>query len=346
MRSKVTIKDVAAHCGYSFKTVARVVNGEATVDPVIRERVKDAIKVMGYKTNVVARSLRSSTSYLIGLVYEHPMADVQKGVLDACQEQGYGLQILPVDHKSPSLEIDLVKAVELGKLAGIVLTPPVSEDTDLMAALRQHGVPFCTLVSGQVPLFPNEPCVYVNDHRAALDVTEHLISLGHREIAFIWGDSEHGSSKARYAGYAHALRKHSIAVRKKWVANGVYTFESGLRCATQLLADPKRRPTAIVGCNDEIAAGALIAARMQGLAVPQDISIAGFEDSRFSREAWPPITTARQPTEEIARKAAELLIGSIKVGKISGASSGGALAAGFTPELVVRPSTGIAFAAA
>lgn len=335
----VTIKDVAAHCGYSFKTVARVVNGVPSVDPAIRDRVKAAIDKLGYEPNVVARTLRGSASFTIGLVYEQPMADVQKGVLSACRRLGYGLQIIPVEHAAPKLGLQIVEAVARGKLAGVVLTPPISESKPVIAFLRQKKVPFAVIVSGNSRPMAGEPCVHVDDHAAAFEITNHLIELGHKAIGFIWGNPDHGSSQARYAGYVAALEAGGLKLQKSLAVAGEYTFESGVRCATELLARKADRPTAIVASNDEIAAGALIATRMLGFDVPGDVSIAGFEDSRFSREAWPPITTARQATENIAESATELLIHKMRSDAAGITQASETFERGFVPRLVVRAST-------
>jgi LacI family transcriptional regulator len=334
MTRKVTIKDVARHCGFSFKTVARVVADVPTVNPEIREKVRAAIAELGYETNVVARNLRARASYTLGLVYDQAMADVQKGVLVACRAAGYGLQIVPVDRAAASVGDEIVSAAVRGRLAGLVLTPPLSESAEILALLKRHAIRYGIIVAGSEAAAGEAACVYVDDRRAAFDITGHLIDLGHRRIGFIWGDADHGSSQARYAGYRDALSSRQVGLDKELVAFGDYTFESGIRYGTRLLQQTPR-PSALVGCNDEIAAGALIAARMLGLDVPRDVSIAGFEDSRFSRQAWPPITTARQPTERIAETATRLLIA-----LLSGKDAAAVVPQGFIPELLVRASTG------
>jgi LacI family transcriptional regulator len=180
-------------------------------------------------------------------------------------------------------------------------------------------------------------CVYVDDRDAAYDITEHLIQLGHTRIGFLWGGKSHGSSWERYKGYEDALREYGIELDPALVVEGDYSFDDGFRGARRLLALPDR-PTAIFGSNDEIAAGVLAAAKSSGMHVPHDLSIAGFEDSPFSRQSWPPLTTAKQATEEIARHAARLLIGALH----TDAYDEHPLHVhnqGFVPQLVVRGST-------
>jgi LacI family transcriptional regulator len=176
------------------------------------------------------------------------------------------------------------------------------------------------------------PCVYVDDHDAAYAITEHLIQLGHTRIGFLWGEPHHRSSPERYQGYADALKDYGIAINRKLILPGRYAFDDGFRGARKLLA-LKEPPTAIFGCNDEIAAGVLAAARSAGLDVPWDLSIAGFEDSPFSKQAWPALTTARQSTSEIGRHAALRLMSGLQNQNAEPPNEG------FMPELVVRGST-------
>jgi LacI family transcriptional regulator len=180
------------------------------------------------------------------------------------------------------------------------------------------------------------PCVYVDDRDAAYAITEHLIQLGHQRIGFLWGGREHRSSQERYQGYEDALKDYGIALDRKLILAGDYTFDDGFRGARKLLA-LKDRPTAIFGSNDEIAAGVLAAAHSDGINVPYELSIAGFEDSPFSKQSWPALTTARQATEQIARHAAQRLIGDLQRAANGEPPHEGN--EGFSPELVVRGST-------
>ena len=160
------------------------------------------------------------------------------------------------------------------------------------------------------------------------------LELGHSQIAFLCGDEEHSSSGERLAGFKAALTKRGIDTNPKFVVPGSYSFESGVKGATQLLALPNK-PTAIFACNDEIAAGALFSARLQHIEIPQQLSIVGFENSPFSRQTWPPLTTAHQPNSTIAQSAAELLFKHTRPGSHSNTEDQPV----FIPELLVREST-------
>jgi len=332
-----TIKDVAERAGVSLKTVSRVVNREASVHERTRDKVQRAIDELGYRPDPSARSLRSTHAFVLGLVYDNPnshyVIDMQSGALSACRERGFGLQIHPCDSRSPRLADELIQLVQRSRLAGLVLAPPMSESAELLKVLAAAKIGFVRIISAREDPRDGWPCVYVDDRDAAQALTEHLIQLGHQRIGFLWGDAEHRSSPERCQGYAQALEDYGIGVDKKLVLAGEYSFDSGFRRARKLLAlkDP---PTAVIGCNDEIAAGVLAAARSGGMEVPWQLSIAGFEDSPFSRQSWPALTTVRQDTAEIARHAALRLIDEL------GREDREPLAnEGFRPELVVRGST-------
>lgn len=332
-----TIKDVAVRAGVSLKTVSRVINHEDSVQDDTRARVLKAIEELNYRPDLSARSLRSARAYALGLVYDNPnpyyIIAVQNGALSVCREMGFGLQIHPCDAKAPGLARELTDLVQRSRLAGLVLAPPMSEDADLIRHLAEAKVHFVRILSAARDPDDGYPCVFVDDRDAAYDITEHLIQLGHTRIGFLWGGEEHRSSPERFQGYADALRDYGIEPDRKLIVKGDYAFDDGFRGARKLLAlkDP---PTAIFGSNDEIAAGVLAAAKSAGIDVPYDLSIAGFEDSPFSKQSWPPLTTARQATEEISRHATRLLIAQLRKNESSTVRN-----KGFSPVLVVRGST-------
>ena len=336
---RASIRDVAEAAGVSLKTVSRVINEDAAVRPEMRERVRQAIAALNYQSDPLARSLRGSHSFALGLVYSNPNAhylvSLQNGVLSACREQGYGLQIHPCSTPELGSVEELLSLVRRSRLAGLVLAPPMSEHRDLVEALTAHGVAVIRIVSAGDDPRDMQDCVRVDDRRAAHAITEHLIQLGHSRISFLWGEGYYESSIQRYAGYMDAMRDYGVEVDPQLVLEGEFNFNSGFRRARKLLA-MSTPPTAVFGSNDEIAAGVLAAARSVGFDVPSDLAIAGFEDSPFSQLTWPPLTTARQDTVEIGRRAALRLIE-----RVRHAQSGKPLDLGaeqFTPELVVRGS--------
>jgi LacI family transcriptional regulator len=340
-KRRFTIRDVAEHAEVSLKTVSRVINNEPSVAQATRARVMQAIAALDYEPDPAARNLRNGMSFVIGLVYDNPnphhIIAMQKGVLAACRETGFGLQIQPVDSTSPTLADEMADFVQRSRLAGLVLTAPMSERKDLVDALAARGIALVRIIAATEDPDDGLPCVYVDDRGAAYEITEHLIQLGHQRIGFLWGGAQHRSSGERYAGYEKALKDYGIAIDEQLVVPGDYTFDDGFRGARQLLG-LQEPPTAIFGSNDEIAAGVLGAAKSAGIDVPYELSIAGFEDSPFSRQSWPPLTTAKQATDDIAKQATRLLIAGLRQHAYTDNPTP-PRNQGFLPQLVVRGST-------
>ncbi|GAA5191248.1 LacI family DNA-binding transcriptional regulator [Ferrimonas gelatinilytica] len=308
---KVTIKDVAQRAGVSFKTVSRVINREPSVKQDTIDKVEAAIAQLNYQPNLAARNLAGTHAYVIGYIYDNPNAyyviDMQQGILKACQAANYELLIHPCDAKAEDICDQLVEMVRRSRLAGLVLTPPFSESAEIIATLKALNVALVRIVSGSGEPDGDPDCLYIDDRAGAYAITQHLLRQGHREIGFLGGDPEHQSSFERLAGFRQALEDHGVAVQPAFIREGQYAFESGVENAKALLAQ-KQRPTALVACNDEIAAGALFTARLAGVEIPRQLSIVGFENSPFSRQTWPRLSTVDQPIAQIAQQATEQLL--------------------------------------
>ncbi|WP_299793898.1 LacI family DNA-binding transcriptional regulator [uncultured Shewanella sp.] len=332
---KVTINDVAKYAGVSIKTVSRVTNNEPSVKQATIDKVNEAIDALNYQPNLAARNLAATKSYVIGFIYDNPNAyyviDMQNGILSSCKDLGYELLIHPCNAKADNICEELTKMVKHSRLAGLVLTPPLSEDPKILQALDKIDANYVRIIAGTEIDEETGLAVLVNDKHGAVSITQHLIELGHKNIAFLSGDQHHESTKERLAGFTQAMDNNHISVRKDNIIEGEYSFESGVNGAKELLRRDDR-PTAIVACNDEIAAGALFAARLEGLDIPSDISIVGFEDSPFSRQTWPKLTTVHQPNQKIAQMATELLIAKRRAQTSEHAKI-------FIPEPVIRDSS-------
>lgn len=338
---KSTINDVAKLSGVSIKTVSRVMNNEPSVRQATREKVQTAINELNYQPNLAARSLAGSKSFTIAYVYDNPNAyyiiDMQEGILSACRQQGFELLINPCDSQQENITEEIINTIKHARVAGLVLTPPFSERPEFVKRITELDIKVVRIMSGDVAPDDLSPCVMVNDRDAAQTITQHLIDLGHTKIAFIAGGAEHMSTIERYKGYRRALKDNNISFNKNLVIEGDYSFESGVNGAKKLMSEDVSQdelPTAIFSCNDEIAAGALFAARLMNIKIPEQLSIAGFENSPFSRQTWPKLTTANQPNKQIAHDAASLLISQIRKQKMKNETSQ------YVPQLVVRDSTG------
>lgn len=342
MKTKTTIEDVAELAGVSFKTVSRVLNSEGSVSQETLLKVNEAIRHLNYRPSNAARNLAGNKSYTLGYVYDNPNAyyilDMQNGILAENREQGYELIIYPCSANNSQIVHELATMIEHSQLAGLIISPPLSEMPDVLTALDEMKIPYIRIISASNVSNKSSPCIYINDRSAAFDITEHLIEQGHTKIAFLRGDESHNSSHERKTGYLNALKKHGIPIVEDYLIDGSYSFEFGVQGAKQLLslAEP---PTGIFSCNDEIAAGALFTSRLEGLNVPEDMAIAGFEDSPFSRQTWPMLTTAAQPTNTIARRAAASLIQHLVHLRAPKTTTYSVPHLQFIPRLVKRAST-------
>ena len=338
---KATINDVAKLSGVSIKTVSRVMNKEPSVRQLTREKVQAAVKELNYQPNLAARNLAGTKSFTIAYVYDNPNAyyiiDMQEGILSACRQQGFELLINPCDSQQENITEDIIDTIKHARVAGLVLTPPFSERPEFVKRIIDLDIKVVRIMSGDVAPDELSPCVMVNDRDAAQTITQHLIDLGHTKIGFIAGGAEHMSTIERYKGYRRALKANNIEFNKNLIIEGEYSFESGVNGAKQLMSEKftqDERPTAIFSCNDEIAAGALFAARLMNINIPEKLAIAGFENSPFSRQTWPKLTTADQPNKQIAHDAASLLISQIRKQKRKNETSQ------YVPQLIIRDSTG------
>jgi len=305
----VTIVDVARRAGVSIKTVSRVLNREPNVRIETRERVNAAAAALNYTPNVAARSLAGSRSYLLGLLFDNPslsyIADVQMGALGKCRLLAHHLIVEPFPVEGGDVGARMTALVASLKTDGLILTPPVCDHPEVLAALDAAGVGYVRIAPYWRPSSANS--VHMDDAAAAYQMTELLIADGHRDIGFILGHPEHGASQRRARGYADALAAARLPYRAERVQQGYFSFLSGVEAAQTLLFGPDR-PTAIFASNDDMALGVMSVANRLGLSVPADLSIAGFDDTPSARVVWPQLTTVRQPIFEMGAAAAELLI--------------------------------------
>lgn len=327
-----TIDDVARLAGVSIKTVSRVFNQSPNVRRTTRDNVLAAADTLNYRPNLSARQLASSLTYVVGMLYDNPkihdyIAEMQYGSLQVCRAYGYHLLINPCRADSPELIREVIGLHH--QVDGFIVLQPLSDLQSLNQLLLENDIA-CVRVS-QRP-FGGFPRVSVGDTEAAEEMTEYLLQLGHRRIGFIIGHPDHGQSHDRLAGYRRALERHDIAFNDDLVQQGQFDYESGCSCARSLLSSSSR-PTAIFASNDAMAMGVLSVAHGMGIDVPGELSVAGFDDSPLARHAWPPLTTVRQPTAEVARLATQELMK-----RLQGQSEGETLHC-LQAELVRRAST-------
>jgi len=307
--AKPTINDIARLAGVSKKTVSRVINRSPLLNDDTRERVEAIIRETGYVPNPQARALALRRNFLIGLVHDNPSAqtvlNVQQGILRALRDTEFEMVVRPVDRGSVTMLADVRDFLARQRPFGVILLPPISENDQLAEVCKELGCRYVRMGSAQL----DEPqnMVASNDRQAVAEATRYLIQQGHRRIGLITGPHGFRSAGERRQGFEDALAEAGIKLPRSLIADGNYTFESGIT-ATQSLLDVSPPPTAIFACNDDMAAGVLLAARQRGLSVPEQLSIIGFDDQPLVARLWPPLTTVHWPMESMARSAALKLI--------------------------------------
>ncbi len=313
-RKKATINDVAALARVSKKTVSRVINNSPSVREETREQVNDIIARVGFRPDPQARGLAFRRAFLVGLIYDNPnpqyIVNIQAGALEALRGTGMELVVHPCLRANEAFLEDIRDFIELQRLAGIIVLPPIAEDRRLLALIEELGVPMIRLTAR--PGEDNDPPILTpqiisRDRQGCILSGEHLAELGHRRIGYISGNMAYPSAHERRAGYDEGLSRHGLAFAADLDETGDYSFESGLEAARRILKNP-RRPTAIVCANDQMAAGAYHAAYEIGLSIPGDLTVIGFDDAEVATRIYPPLTTVRLPTRDMARVAAEVLL--------------------------------------
>ncbi|MCO7725265.1 LacI family DNA-binding transcriptional regulator [Brucella intermedia] len=330
---RATIHDVARLAGVSIKTVSRVYNDEPNVREAIREKVRQAGSELRYRPNAAARNLVERRSHLIGLFFENPSAsyvtELQMGALERLRDTRYRLLIFPVENRD-DIRGALIETAHASGLDGIIVTPPMSDDPEILAELSASAMPFAR-VAGDVNVHPTDS-VTIDDEAAAFDLMEYLLKLGHRRIAIVIGDPTHRSAELRLAGYRRALKQAGIERNPAYEVQGGFSFASGLAAGKKLLSLDEP-PTAIFASNDDMAAAVMQVAYDHDIAIPDQLTVVGFDDSAIASMVSPQITTVRQPIFEMTRDAADMLLNQIETGRISASRQ-------IDYKLVIRQSSG------
>lgn len=309
-----TIDDVARAAGVARVTVSRVLNNEQNVRRETREKVRRAVEALGYTVNLQARALASGAGRAILLVHSHDPerepnsyyhSGLELGALRACSALGLDLITRAVDPASENRARLLSSIIERERPAGIVLSPPLSDDLELLEGVKRAGVRVVAVSAGEQARSA-VPSAGIDERAAGFAMGEYLVSLGHRRIGFVNGPSEHLAARLRFDGFLEALKAGGIRQRP-WTESGDFTFKSGVTAAERLLSTGER-VTALACANDDMAAGAMLALHRAGLDIPADISVMGFDDTPMSEVIWPPLTTIRQPIKDIAERAVQMLV--------------------------------------
>ena len=333
---RATMKHIADQVGVSIATVSRVLNGRPDVSPRTRELVLRAVREWGPVPGGArtARGIGGTRTGLVGVTvpvvhYEY-YALILGGITEALYEQELRVVLCPTryEHIRERTLVELL--VHDASDGGLLIMP--TESPDELVALLHQGYPF-VVIDPREELPTGIPTVSSSNVTGAKEAVDHLIGLGHRRIGAITGPRELASMADRFAGYCAALASAGVLPNPELMHRGNLDVPSGRAAATALLDRPDR-PTAIFAFNDNVAIGALNAARKRGLLVPRDLSVVGFDDTFQATIVTPTLSSVRQPLAEMGRMGVSLLI------RLLEGQSVDALRLELSTTLVVRESTG------
>lgn len=305
-----TLEEVARAANVSRATVSRVVNGDQRVAGPTRSAVEAAVRELGYVPNRAARSLVTKRSGSVGVVIPEPTAQlfgdpffprILRGISDALVAEEMQLVLLMPQVRADELRVERYLAA--GHVDGVLLvslhgSDPLPED------LRARGIP---VVVGGRPPSAGITYVDVDNQRGAAAAVHHLLQDGRRQVATIAGPQDMPAGADRLAGYHEALGSADLPVNEQLVEIADFSLEGGRSAMERLLARAPRLDAVFIA-SDLMAVGALAALQAAGRSVPTDVAVIGFDDSPLAEQAQPPLSSVRQPIEEMGREMAQLLI--------------------------------------
>jgi LacI family transcriptional regulator len=333
MTKRITMAHVAREAGVSLMTVSRVINDKEGVSQATRQRIQTVIERLGYRPSDIARGLVTKHTGTLGLVVPdvaNPFfSEVALGAQQMAYDEGYNVFLCNTE-EDPRREIDVLRSLEEKRVDGVVLCSSRLEETQLKEMLVRH--PAVVLVNRRLDE-NSVGMVFVENEKGGRMATEHLLKAGHRAIGFLAGPVSSSGGRQRVAGFRAALAGAGLAYNHDWVRPCSPIVEGGQEVALELLTT-HHELTALLCFNDLVAVGALQACAGLGRAVPDSVSIIGFDDIPLAALVTPPLTTCRVPRYELGSEAMRLLLD--RIGGCPEEECGEIV---LIPELVVRQST-------
>jgi DNA-binding LacI/PurR family transcriptional regulator len=303
----VKLEDIARATGFSIPTVSRVLSHSSyPVNESTRKKILEAAQVLNYSPNISARSLRTERSNTIGIIVDDLLSPftppIVRGIQDYLNEYDY-LSLIANSDWNPQFEHEAINALVSRPVDGIIFVE--YSHLSVSSILKDSNKPhiFVHRLFGT----PIKNSIVPDDRYGASIAVKHLISLGHKRIAYVNGPENWHSSRKRFEGYRAELERSDIQFNPAFVQPGDWEFEGGYQAA-QTLINLKEPPTAVFAANDLMALGAIHAVQDAGSTVPGDIAVIGYDNRDFTKIVRPRITTVSMPVYEMGRKAAELLI--------------------------------------
>ncbi|MBE0698456.1 MAG: LacI family DNA-binding transcriptional regulator [Anaerolineaceae bacterium] len=334
----LTIRDLAEKLNLSITTVSRALDGYSDVAEETRKRVVETAHEMGYKPSYAARQLRRKRTDSVGYIlptsspsFSDPFyINFLSGLCDEVATQNLDLMVTSCPPNSEQENDQYRRWVQSRRVDGFVLNRTRIDDWRI-DYLTQNKIPFVALGTGESDA--SFPFICINDTQGLEDLVTHLVENGHRRIAFIGASPNLVIQVDRFKGYQQGLEKANIPFDPDLIEPGDLTEEGGYRAARKLLKGP-RPPTAILGINDLTALGILLAAKERGLSIGTELAVAGYDGIKETEYTNPPLTTLFQPTYEIAREMAKMLVKVIEGERLEQSSIT------IKPNLIIRASTG------
>ncbi|WP_052888968.1 MULTISPECIES: LacI family DNA-binding transcriptional regulator [Thermogemmatispora] len=312
MDEKLTIQDIARLAGVSKSSVSRVLNNYPAISQELRERVMRVVREYNFVPNVTARGLAGGKTRLVG-VLTPPLTwpaipEILRGVAEYIERTSYEMVLYSINFENPTHTDVVDRILSLRMVSGLLAILPC----DLTPHLLRHferGLPMVMINDQEPPEHFPCPWVGVDNRTGGYQATRHLLDLGYRRIAHVMGPKRYYCAQERYEGYCQALHEAGLAPDPELLLQGEFDPASGRRCARELFARERTRwPEAIFVANDQMAYGFLEVAEEQGIQIPQDVALVGFDDNLVSSHVRPPLTTVRQPFSQMGAKAIELLL--------------------------------------
>ncbi len=302
-----TIYDVAREAGVSMATVSRVVNGNPNVKPATRKKVLDAIERLGYRPNAVARGLASKKTTTVGVIIPDIssifFAELARGIEDIATMYKYNI-ILSNSDQNKEKEIHLINTLLEKQVDGILFMGG-EITSEHVEEFKRSPVP--VVLAATLDENKEIPSVNIDYHQAAFDAVTELFEAGHKRVGMVSGSLEDPvNGYQKFSGYKKACEEHGQGFDERLVAVGDYTYDSGIE-AVQELRKLDNPPTAIFAGTDEMALGVIHGLQDDGIKVPEEVEVIGFDNTRLATMVRPTLTTVVQPMYDIGAVSMRLL---------------------------------------
>jgi DNA-binding LacI/PurR family transcriptional regulator len=333
---KVTLKDVARRAGVSYQTVSKVLNQKGSVAGETEERIWESVRELGYRPNISARNLRTQTSNLIGYGWQQSADTTPHPILNhflystiyTFEKAGYHLLTFLVEDKADTSIYQ--KLYGQRQVEGFIVADTNHNDPRIAYFIENH-IPFASF--GQANDEWDFCWVDVDGEAGMKDVVRHIIGKGHQQIGLVTWPEGSRAGADRERGYYNGLKEAGIAAHESWICRGNNDLSTGIEAVQHFLSLPAgQRPTAVCCVSDQIAIGAVNECAARNLKVGRDIAVTGYDDSPMAPFLHPPLTTVRQPIQQVGEHIVDLLLKQIDGQPISQKKEL------LKPELIIRDS--------